>query len=82
MRFWLSVTHFLVESDKPKCVGLTEYKCSLGYGEILLVLLIPWGNYAQLKGGSVAERLKTTLAYGWVEHCSDIAGCGTSVFQR
>ena len=21
------------------------------------------------------------LAYGWVEHCSDIAGCGTSLFQ-
>ena len=29
-------------------------------------------------GGSVAERLMSTLAYGWVESCSDIAGCGTS----
>ena len=29
-------------------------------------------------GGSVAERLNSTLAYGWVEHCSDIAGCKTS----
>ena len=33
-------------------------------------------NHAQLGGGSVAERLKSTLAYGWVERCSDVAGCG------
>ena len=34
------------------------------------------GNHAQLGGGSVAEILKSTLAYGWVERCSDVAGCG------
>ena len=30
-------------------------------------LLVPYslGNYARLRGGSVAERLMTTLAYGW-----------------
>ena len=40
------------------------------------MFLIPWGNHAQLEGGSAAERLMSTLAYGWVERCSDIAGCG------
>ena len=34
------------------------------------------GNYAQLGGGSDAERSMSTLAYGWVERCSGIAGCG------
>ena len=29
-------------------------------------------------GGSVAERLVSTLAYGWVERCSNVAGCETS----
>ena len=33
-------------------------------------------NHAQLVGGSVPERLRSTLAYGWVERCSDVAGCG------
>ena len=32
-------------------------------------------------GGSVVERLRSTQAYGWVEHCSDIASCGTSSIQ-
>ena len=40
------------------------------------MFLIPCGNHAQLGGGSVAERLMSTLAYGWVEHCSEVAGCG------
>ena len=35
-------------------------------------------NHAQLGGGSVAERLMSTMAYGWVEHCSDVAGCGVN----
>ena len=35
-------------------------------------------NHAQLEGGSVTERLMSTLAYGWVERCSDVAGCGAS----
>ena len=45
------------------------------------MFLIPWGNHAQLRGGSAAERLMSALAYGWVECCSDVAGCGTSLFQ-
>ena len=39
------------------------------------ISLIPCGNHAQLRGGSVVEILRITLAYGWVERCSDIAGC-------
>ena len=39
------------------------------------------GNHAQLRGSHVAERLRSTLAYGWVEHCSDIAGCGEASSQ-
>ena len=27
-------------------------------------------------GVAGAERLMSTLAYGWVERCSNIAGCG------
>ena len=38
-------------------------------------------NHAQVGGGSDAERLMSTLAYGWVEHCSDIVGCETTLFQ-
>ena len=33
-------------------------------------------NHAQLEGGNVAERLRSTIAYGWVERCSGVAGCG------
>ena len=44
---------------------------------ILLVHYSSW-NHAQIKGGSVAERLKSMRAYGWVECCSDVAGCGAS----
>ena len=38
-------------------------------------------NHAQLRGGSDAERLMSTLAYGWVERCSDIDSCGPTSFQ-
>ena len=48
---------------------------------ILLSFLIPFGNHAQLEGGSVAERLRSMLAYGWVKHCSDAVGCGTIVIR-
>ena len=34
------------------------------------------GNHAQLKGGSATDILRSMLAYGWVERCSDIVGCG------
>ena len=45
------------------------------------MFLIPYGNHAQLEGGNAAERLMSALAYGWVERCSDVAGCGTNLFQ-
>ena len=45
---------------------------------VSLLVLYSLENHAQLEGGNVAERLMTTLAYGWVERCSDIAGCRTS----
>ena len=46
------------------------------------MFLIPWGTHAQLGDGSVAKRLMSTLAYGWVECCNDITGCRTSFFSR
>ena len=49
---------------------------------LCVIMLFPsalW-NHAQLGGGSDAERLMSTLAYGWVEHCSDIASCGPTSF--
>ena len=42
------------------------------------MFLIPYGNPAQLGGGSATERLMSALAYALVEHCSDIASCGMS----
>ena len=55
----------------------------IGVPWLCVSLLDPYSlrNHAQLRGGSVAERLMSTLAYGWVERCSNIAGCGTSFFQ-
>ena len=46
----------------------------------MLFLSSLW-NHAQLGGGSDAGRLMSTLAYGWVEHCSDVASCGTTELQ-
>ena len=37
------------------------------------MFLIPCGNHAQLGGGSIAERLMSALAYGWVERCNAVA---------
>ena len=34
---------------------------------------VPYENHDQLGGGSGVDRLMNTLAYGWVERCSDIA---------
>jgi len=39
-------------------------------------------NHAQLRGDSVAERLMSTLAYGWVERCSGVAGCELILHQK
>ena len=55
--------------DKRNRVGLAEL-CTF-------VVLLPWlcvsllipyslGNHAQVGGGSAAERLRSTWAYGWV----------------
>ena len=33
-----------------------------------------------LEGGSDAERLMSALSYGWVERCSNAAGCGKNFF--
>ena len=68
--------------DKPNCVGLDELcilECFV-YTWLCVSLLVPYslGNHAQLMGGNAAERLRITLAYGWVERCSDVAGCRTS----
>ena len=42
---------------------------------MILCPLVPCGNHAKLRGGSDAERVRSTLAYGWVERCSDITSC-------
>ena len=77
MLVWLS------KSKNSLVIGLTVFGC--GYWlesecwPLLYVSLcppVPCGNHAQLEGGSDAERLRSTLAYGWVEHCIDIASCG------
>ena len=50
---------------------------------LCVIMLFPsslW-NHSQLGGGSDAERLMSTPAYGWVEHCSDVAGCGTISYK-
>ena len=69
-------------SKNPYVIGLTMFGCDhwLDCGCIALLCgslcpLVPCGKHTQLKGGSDVERLRSTLAYGWVEHCSDIAGC-------
>ena len=53
----------------------------LDYGCLALLCvslcpLVPYGNHAQLEGGNDAERVRNTLAYGWVGQCSEIASCG------
>ena len=48
---------------------------------VSLLFLISLWNHAPLGGGSDAESLTSTLAYGWVEHCSGVASCGTTQSQ-
>ena len=59
--------------DKPSCVGLTDYVPRL-------CVSLPWPlsleESCPTRGWQCAERLMSTLAYGWVECCSDIVGCG------
>ena len=68
--------------------GMTEFGCGLWIDNRCLALLcvslcplFPYGNHAQLGGGSDAERVRSTLAYGWVECCSEIASCRESSSQ-
>ena len=82
MLAWLS------KSKNPYVSGMTVFGCGYwidcGCTVLLCVILyslVPCGNHAQLGGGSDAERLMKTLAYVWVECCSDIASCGPASFQ-
>ena len=87
----------LVENNHPKqlgtcfkdpglgCLPLLRashiFPSTLGYVE---AYIDPYSlrNHAQLGGGSVAKRMISTLAYGWVERCSDVAGCGRVILQK
>ena len=46
-----------------------------------LCALVPHGNHSQIGVGSDAERVRKTMAYGWVERCNDIASCGEASSQ-
>ena len=48
---------------------------------VSLCPLVRCGNDAHLKGGSDVERVRSTLSYGWVERCSDVAGCETNYYK-
>ena len=71
-----------VSLRNPSVSGMTvfgwdywlDYGCLVFLG-VSLCSLVPCGNHAQLRGGNDAEILMSTLAYGWVERCSNIASC-------
>ena len=65
--------------ETQRCVVLTVDDLVLGYVLACYLLSALW-NHAQLGGGSDAERFMSTLAYGWVERCSDVASCGPTSF--
>ena len=67
---------------EPGDLGLNCVPLWCCYPWLCVSLLVPYslGNHARLGGGNVAERLKSTWAYGWVERCSDVAGCRTSSY--
>ena len=82
MLAWLS------KSKNPSVSGMSVFGCGywLDIGCLALLCLslcplVPYGNHAHLGGGSDAKRLRSTLAYGWVEHCNDIASCGEASSQ-
>ena len=64
---------------KPSCVGLFFMSPWLCIS--LQLTLIPEES-CPARGWQCVERLMRTLAYGWVERCSDIAGCGWSIHQQ
>ena len=53
------------------------------YPWLCVSLLVPYslGDHSQLGGGNVAKRLMSTLAYGWVKHCSNVALSGQYSFK-
>ena len=62
------------KSKNPSVSGMTVFGCGYWIDSGCLALfcvgmspLVPCGNHAQLRGGSEAERVRSTLAYGWVE---------------
>ena len=82
MLAWLS------KSKNPSVSGLIVFGCGywLDCGCMVLLCvslcsLFPRGNHAQFRGSSGAQRLRSTLAYCWVERCSDIASCEPAQLQ-
>ena len=82
MLAWLS------KSKNPFVSGLTVFGCGYWLDSGCLALmcvslcpLVPYGNHVQIRGGSDVERVRSTLAYGWVERCSDIASCREAYSQ-
>ena len=59
---------------------LLAWLCVFVYPWLRVSLMFPYSleNHAQLGVGIIVERLRSMLAYAWVERCSDVAGCGTS----
>ena len=75
------ITYWLgwIVCETQQCVGLKmEVWLWLCVSQLFHSTL--W-NHPQLGGGSDAGRLMRTLAYGWVEHCSDVASCGPTSSQ-
>ena len=80
---------WLSKSKNPSVSGLNVFGCGywidcgcLALLCVSLCPLVPYGNHAQLRGGSDAERVRRMLAYGWVECCRDIAGCRISFASK
>ena len=76
------------KSKNPSVSGMTVFGCGywLDCGCMVLLCvnlcsLVPCGNHAHLEGGSGAERLRSTSAYGWVKRCKKIATCGEASSQ-
>ena len=53
------------------------------YPWLCVSLLVPCslGSHSQLEDGSIAERFRSMIAYGWVERCSDVASCRMSSYK-
>ena len=57
-----------------------SFLVSLAMGEPISVPYSLWES-CPAWGCSGGEILMSTLAYGWVERCNDLASCGTDSFQ-